>query len=82
MAEKLFRNTKNQAKETLAQKYTVKKDDTLTKIAKEYGTTVEVLAKANKIINVNQIREGQVLLIPAGKEEKKSEKKGFTKAEK
>ena len=81
MAEKLFKNTKDQAKETLVLKYTVKRGDTLAKIARECGAEVETIVKANKLINVNQIREGQVLLIPGGKE-KKSEKKGFTKAEK
>ena len=81
MAEKLFKNTRKQVNETLAAKYTVKKGDTLSKIAKELGTTVEILAKSNRIADPDQIKEGQILLIPKKKEEKKTEKKAFTKAE-
>lgn len=81
MAEKLFRNTRKQVNEALAAKYTVKKGDTLSKIAKELGTTVEILAKSNRIADPDQIKEGQILLIPKKKEEKKAEKKAFTKAE-
>ena len=44
--------------------YTVVKGDTLGKIAKRYGTTVEVLVQLNHIKNKNLIRIGQVLLIP------------------
>lgn len=44
--------------------YIVKKGDTLTAIAKKYGTTVAKLAKANAITNVNIIRVGQLLTIP------------------
>lgn len=83
MAEKLFKNTRKQTGEALAKKYTVVKGDTLNEIAKKNDTTVEALAKANKIENVDLIKEGQVLLIPSDKglkaEEKKPEKKGFTK---
>lgn len=81
MAEKLFRNTRKQVNEALAAKYTVKKGDTLSKIARELGTTVEILAKSNRIADPDQIKEGQILLIPKKKEEKKAEKKAFTKAE-
>jgi len=81
MAEKLFKNTRKQVNETLAAKYTVKKGDTLSKIARELGTTVEILAKSNRIADPDQIKEGQILLIPKKKEEKKTEKKAFTKAE-
>ena len=45
--------------------YTVVKGDTLGKIAKRYGTTVQVLVDLNHIKNRNLIRVGQVLLIPA-----------------
>ncbi len=38
--------------------------DTLGKIATKYGTTVAVLAKLNKIANVNSIRVGQVIRLP------------------
>ena len=81
MAEKLFKNTRKQVNEALAAKYTVKKGDTLSKIARELGTTVEILAKNNRIADPDQIKEGQILLIPKKKEEKKAEKKAFTKAQ-
>lgn len=44
--------------------YVVKKGDNLTKIAKEYGTTVSELASLNKIKNVNKIAVGQKLIVP------------------
>lgn len=56
-------------------KYTVVRGDTLGKIAKEYGTTVECLAKVNEIANVNLIDVDQVLLVPA--EVKAEEKKAY-----
>lgn len=43
--------------------YTVKKGDTLGKIAKTYGTTVAQLAAWNNIKNVNVIRVGQRLRV-------------------
>ena len=43
--------------------YVVKKGDTLSKIAKLYGTTVNEIARINKIKNVNLIYPGQVLEI-------------------
>ena len=43
--------------------YTVKKGDTLSAIAKKYGTTYQEIAKANGISNPNLIRTGQVLKI-------------------
>lgn len=43
--------------------YTVKKGDTLSKIAKKYKTTVKQLAKWNNIKNVNVIRVGQKLRV-------------------
>lgn len=45
----------------MAATYTVQKGDTLSKIAKANGTTVEALAKLNNITNVNLIYVGQVL---------------------
>ena len=50
-------------------RYVVVKGDTLGKLAKEYGTTVECLAKVNNIPNVDLIEIGQVLYIPATEEE-------------
>ena len=43
--------------------YIVKKGDTLTQIAKMYGTTVKALAEANKISNPNLIQIGQHIKI-------------------
>lgn len=43
--------------------YKVKKNDTLSAIAKKYGTTVEKLQKANNIKNKNLIITGQILKI-------------------
>ena len=46
-----------------ADSYTVKSVDTLSAIAKEKNTTVNAIAKKNKISNVNLISVGQVLEI-------------------
>lgn len=43
--------------------YTVKKGDTLSKIAKAYGTTVSKIASLNNIKNVNLINVGQILRV-------------------
>lgn len=50
-------------KEAVQKEYTVQKWDTLTKIAKQYGTTVPKLKKANGIENANLIRVGQKIKI-------------------
>lgn len=47
----------------MATTYTVKRGDTLSAIAKKYGTTVSKLASLNNIANVNYIYVGQVLRI-------------------
>lgn len=52
---------KEEKKETA---YTVKKGDTLSKIAKQYSTSVAQFAKLNNLQNVNFIRVGQKLMIP------------------
>ncbi len=44
--------------------YTIKKGDTLSKIAKANNTTVDAIAKANNIKNVNRIRAGSSLTLP------------------
>lgn len=44
--------------------YTVKKGDTLSKIAEKYNTTINKIAELNSIVNVNLIYPGQVLKIP------------------
>ena len=46
-----------------AESYAVKSGDTLSAIAKEKNTTVDEIAKKNKISNVNPITVGQVLEI-------------------
>ena len=44
--------------------YTVKKGDTLSGIAKQYGTTVDKLVSLNGIKNKNLIYVGQVIKLP------------------
>jgi len=46
--------------------YTVVRGDTLSSIARRFGTTVAAIAAANNIVNVNLIFPGQVLTIPGG----------------
>ena len=48
----------------VAKTYTVVKGDTLTKIAKQYGTTVDTLVALNGIKNKNLINVGQVIKLP------------------
>lgn len=48
------------------QTYTVRRGDTLSALARKYGTTVSELAQANQIANPNLIRTGQRLTIPDG----------------
>ena len=47
--------------------YKIKKGDTLTAIAKKYGTTIQTLKKINNIKNVNLIYAGDILKIPEKK---------------
>jgi len=44
--------------------YVVKKGDSVYKIAKRFGTTMEAIIVANKLHNPSLIYPGQVLLIP------------------
>jgi LysM repeat protein len=44
--------------------YTVQAGDTLFRIAQRYGITVEALARANNITNVNRLDIGTILTIP------------------
>lgn len=46
-----------------AKKYTVKKGDTLAKIARENGTTLDRLRKLNNIKQKDNIRPGQMILV-------------------
>lgn len=48
--------------------YRVKRGDTLSRIAKQHGTTVRDLAAANDLADPDFIREGQVLALAAEKE--------------
>ncbi|MBI1279854.1 MAG: LysM peptidoglycan-binding domain-containing protein [Anaerolineaceae bacterium] len=45
--------------------YTVQRGDILYRISKQYGVTVAAIAAANGIVDVNRIKVGQVLVIPA-----------------
>jgi len=46
--------------------HTVQQGETLSSIARRYGTTWQVIANANGLQNPNQIYVGQKLTIPAG----------------
>lgn len=49
--------------------YEVKKVDTLTSIAKKYGTTIDVLMSLNKQLkNPNKISQGEILNVPPNKQ--------------
>jgi LysM repeat protein len=45
--------------------YVIEPGDTLSVIAEQFGVTVEALSEANGITDVNSIRPGQELVIPA-----------------
>lgn len=45
--------------------HVVQAGETLSEIARMYGTTVEAIVQANDLENANAIRQGQVLLIPS-----------------
>lgn len=45
--------------------HTVQRGETLSSIARRYGTTVQAIAQANRITNVNLIYAGQQLAIPS-----------------
>ncbi len=44
--------------------YTIKRGDTLTRIAERYGTTVNTLVQLNNIADKNRIYAGHKLLVP------------------
>ena len=48
--------------------YVVKKGDTIYKIAKRYGTTMQAIILANNLRNPDLIYPGQILLIPGASE--------------
>jgi LysM repeat protein len=47
------------------QSYTVAQGDTLSGLAREFGTTIDLLARANGLSDPNRIRVGQTLMAPA-----------------
>ena len=51
--------------------YVIKRGDTLSEIASKNGTTVKELAKLNNISNVNLIKAGESLVLPASSKVKK-----------
>lgn len=53
--------TTNNNSVTTSKTHTVKAGETLTKIAKQYNTTIQKIAKDNNIKNINKIYVGQVL---------------------
>ena len=61
-----------------ADSYTVKSGDTLSAIAKEKNTTVDAIAKKNKISNVNLISVGQVIEIEDAKTTQKTTEQATT----
>lgn len=48
--------------------HTIRRGDTLSKVARKYGTSVAQLKRANNIRNVNNLRVGQRLKVPSGRE--------------
>lgn len=58
-----FTKSSNSAKRS-GYEHKVEKGQTLSVIAKGYGTTVDAIMKVNKIANPSSIRVGQVLFIP------------------
>jgi LysM repeat protein len=45
--------------------HVVRKGETLSQIASQYGVTVEAIISLNNLADANMIREGQTLAIPA-----------------
>ena len=65
--EDFFKNLRYSDDKATLTFYTVKRGDTLTKIAKQYGTTVEKIMQLNKEINnKNKIKVGQRLRLEVG----------------
>lgn len=60
--------------------YTVKSGDTLSSIAKNYGTTVSAIVKANNISNPNLIYSGTKLTIPSSSTNSSTSNKSTTNA--
>lgn len=49
---------------TQSKSYTIRAGDVLAKIAKDHGTTVDAILKANPGLNPNKIKVGQVINVP------------------
>lgn len=47
-------------------RHTVRRGESLSRIASRYGTSVNTLKRANRLSNVNHIRIGMTLLVPRG----------------
>jgi lipoprotein-anchoring transpeptidase ErfK/SrfK len=62
-----------------ARSHKVRRGETLSSIARRYGTSVNAIVKANRIRNRNLIYTGQKLRIPAGKSSGKSSGKSTKK---
>lgn len=61
--ETIFISSTSQVQETNTATYQVKAGDTLTKIAVQFGTSVETLVQLNSITNPNLIYAGELLVI-------------------
>jgi len=53
----------NASESTVPKKYTVKKGDSLNRIARENGMTLDKLLNLNRMVKKDNIRQGQVILI-------------------
>jgi murein DD-endopeptidase MepM/ murein hydrolase activator NlpD len=61
------------AGQAAAGSYKVQRGDTLSRIAKKHGTTIDALAAANGLKNPNRIHEGQVLQLAAAAHAKEAQ---------
>lgn len=61
------------AGQAAAGSYKVQRGDTLSRIAKKHGTTIDELAKANGLKNPDRIQEGQVLQLAAAAQAKEAQ---------
>ena len=63
----------------MTQTYSIRRGDTLTSLAKKFGTSVDALAKANNIKDPDRIKAGSTLKVPDGFDGAKAEAKGQVK---
>ena len=64
--------------QTSGNKYKIVPGDTLTKIAKQFGTTIEAIAQANGIADVNKIVAGKEIIIPGATNQIQNKTKTIT----